>query len=68
MIFTELAAFSWRDYKGKLPVSAGEIRGVYEQEQKDPKAQRAMTTILFFGIMGCTLFLLVCFTAELRLK
>lgn len=23
--------FSWRDYKGKLSVSAGEIRGVYEQ-------------------------------------
>lgn len=31
MIFMELAVFSWKDYKGKLSVSAGEIRGVYVQ-------------------------------------
>lgn len=27
----ELSAFSWRDYIGKLSVSAGEIRRVYEK-------------------------------------
>ncbi len=32
MIFMELSEFSWRDYRGKLSVSAGEIRlRVYEQ-------------------------------------
>lgn len=31
MIFMEHSSFSWRDYIGKLSVSAGEIRGVYEQ-------------------------------------